>query len=172
MSGQGWAAKKDVRGLPISGPAFGSPPPGVGDSGGLSAPRVQSSISAPMGPRGPRMGSYTPPPPTGHDRSSIEMPGRGSVEMPGRTSSEMPGRASSEMPGRAGLSRMNTGQSQARASLDGSRTGKQSLPPTITPRATPKEEDVRSMADVLPQAETAVIRAYLVKHGDQMQAIG
>lgn len=38
--------------------------------------------------------------------------------------------------------------------------------------AAPKEEDVRGMADVLPQVEKGILRAYLGRYGDQMQAIG
>ncbi len=148
----GPAAKKDVRGLAISGPRSTSPS-SVIEVGGLAAPRVPPSLSTPMGPRGPRMGSYTPPPSTNLDRSSTEIPGRASLD--------------------TGLSRINTNFSNPRASLDGSRTGKSSLPARNSPMAnTPKEEDVRGMADVLPQVEKGVLRAYLVKYGDQMRAIG
>jgi len=148
----GPAAKKDVRGLAISEPRSTSPHGSI-DSNGLAAPRVQPSISAPMGPRGPRMGSYTPPPSTNLDRSSTEM---------------VSGRASLD----TGLSRMKTSTPQDRASLDGARMGKSSMPATSSPLTTPNEEDVRGMADILPQVERGVLRAYLGRYGEQMQAIG
>ncbi|ORY25842.1 hypothetical protein BCR39DRAFT_566194 [Naematelia encephala] len=159
----GSAAKKDVRGLPISSPSLGTTSPqrtggGGGGEGGLAAPRVQSSVSVPMGPRGPRMGSFTPPPNnnTYTDRSSFEQPGRASLD--------------------TGLSRMTitntaTATQQARGSLDNFASpllpGQKS-----SPLAAGREDDLKSMADVLPHVERGVLRAYLGRYGDQMAAIG
>jgi hypothetical protein len=39
-------------------------------------------------------------------------------------------------------------------------------------RPGPSEGDVRSMGDILPHVNKGVIKAYLTKYGDQMQAIG
>ena len=149
----GPAPRKDVRGLSISDPRSSSPQ-SVADTatGGLSAPRVQPSVSAPMGPRGPKMGSYTPPTSNNLGRSSLETPGPANLD--------------------AGLSRINTTQSTARASIDSARSGKASLTARSPTSVKPKEEDVRSMADILPQVERGVLRAYLAKYGDQMRAIG
>jgi hypothetical protein len=107
------ATKKDIRGLQISGPSIGpggarSPSPQkvvdlgsyIGSTNSLSAPKIQQSISTPLGPRVPRMGTYTPPP--GNDRSA-------SVDLGGAER----GRGSLDM----GLSRLNNGPS-ARNSLD------------------------------------------------------
>ncbi|WVR03968.1 hypothetical protein IAU60_000967 [Kwoniella sp. DSM 27419] len=186
------AAKKDVRGLPISGPRSASPQRvdggPAGSFPGMQAPRVQGSISAPMGPRGPRMGSFTPPPQI--SGSPIERAG-GEFVVPGRASLDM------------GMGRM-TPPRDARASLDSSRTPKaqmytntssssvssmgtpmprrgSSLAATMTPTVSssggspgmgPREEEVRQMADILPHVEKATLRAYLARYGDQMQAIG
>ncbi len=67
---------------------------------------------------------------------------------------------------------MKTSTPQDRASLDGARMGKSSMPATSSPLTTPNEEDVRGMADILPQVERGVLRAYLGRYGEQMQAIG
>jgi hypothetical protein len=37
---------------------------------------------------------------------------------------------------------------------------------------TPRDEDVRAMGDILPHVEKGVIRTYLARYGEQMQAIG
>ncbi|KAK4684564.1 hypothetical protein P7C73_g5614, partial [Tremellales sp. Uapishka_1] len=149
-SGAGMAAKKDVRGLPISGPSPGSASsPQRSDSNGLVAPKVQSSISAPMGPRGPRMGSFTPPPSTVERMSTESVQGRASLDQ--------------------GLSRMHVG----RGSLDGSAAsrngsvggGKWSLSPV-------KDDELSQMGDILPHVERGVLRKYLQTYGDQMNAIG
>ncbi|WVW79964.1 hypothetical protein I302_101937 [Kwoniella bestiolae CBS 10118] len=159
--------KKDIRGLPISGPAIrsGSPqklpltPSSGSTSGHEAAPRVQNSISAPMGPRGPRSsnahGSFTPPP-------------SGSASGMSRTSTDMSnigGRSSLD----TGLSRLNlSNPGTGRSSLDGG------VPP---PRSSAvnlavKEEDLRLMGDILPHVERGVLRGYLGRYGDSMGAIG
>ncbi|KAK8861409.1 hypothetical protein IAR55_002228 [Kwoniella newhampshirensis] len=192
--GIGYSAtnKKDVRGLPISGPRSaspqyhnslsvdGGPSPGASGSGsGHSSPgyqqsqasRGQSSISsAPMGPRGPRPSgggaggrSYTPPPPPNINHGD-NATGRASLD--------------------TSLARMIPSSRTTRGSLDSART----VPPPMggnrsgisglgtekigmnTP--TPREEEVRHMADILPHVERSVLRAYLRRYGDAMQAIG
>lgn len=152
----GSTAKKDVRGLPISSPSYGS-------SDGVPTPRVQGSISAPLGPRTQR-GSYTPPPGTLPDRSSVDVPSRVNLDQ--------------------GLARMAPSlPSAARASIDSNRPmNKMSAPPVrSSPMASQvatfgspgvKEEDVRQMADVLPHVERSVLRIYLQKHQEPMRAIG
>ena len=35
-----------------------------------------------------------------------------------------------------------------------------------------KDEDLKSMSEVLPHADRGVLRVYLSRHGDQMRAIG
>ncbi|OCF32374.1 hypothetical protein I316_06044 [Kwoniella heveanensis BCC8398] len=191
----GSTAKKDVRGLPISGPRSASPQKdattpttassaGGGMSGGAShaLPRAHGSISAPMGPRGPRMGSFTPPP---QGSGSLD---RGSMEI-----TTTPGRASLDM----GLSRMTPPH---RGSLDAHRTprGNGSISGSVpmplrgvnhsdsnSNSATtlgrgaggaaliPWDDEVRSMADILPHVEKSTLRVYLGRYGgDQMQAIG
>jgi hypothetical protein len=187
--GNGGAAKKDVRGLPISGPTRSgtaslsdrSTSPGTVDRG-LVAPRVQNSISAPIGPRGPRLGSFTSPPGAVVSMGMVpggEIQGRGSLDQ--------------------GLSRMGP-PAPSRGSLDSSRTGKWSMPPAResplrgqsvdngigyggvmpsapqsqaqAPRGAAREDEVKQMADILPHADKAVLRRYLGKYGDQMVAIG
>ncbi|WVQ79059.1 hypothetical protein IAT38_001152 [Cryptococcus sp. DSM 104549] len=168
MTSGGSANKKDLRGLPISAPRSTSPQkpdagalsPGLGSTpsmgGGLHAPRVQASISAPIGPRGPRGGSFTPPPPHANpmvDRTAIEPQGRASLD--------------------TGLARM-TPPRNGRGSLDGTRTPVAGgVPGPRVGAGTPKEEDVRHMADILPHVERGVLRGYLVRQGgDQMRALG
>jgi hypothetical protein len=150
---------------------MGPPPRDVSPNHADSRP----SISAPMGPRGPRMGSFTPPP-AGAERSSIDVPARASLD--------------------TGLSRISS-LSRPRGSLDGM-DRKGSLPPrqasamgSMGPMRTagaigaygmfgshagvgaePSLEDVNAMGNILPHVSKSVVRAYLVKYGDQMQAIG
>ncbi|WVF67077.1 hypothetical protein IAT40_001822 [Kwoniella sp. CBS 6097] len=190
MSGGGSTAKKDVRGLPISEPRSASPQKdattpttassaGGGGGSGHALPRAHGSISAPMGPRGPRMGSFTPPPQGSGslDRSSMEI------------TTNTPGRASLD----TGLSRMTPPH---RGSLDAHRTPKGngsisgSVPMPMRGMGhsdsnsnsastlgrgptTPWDDEFKSMADILPHVEKSTVRAYLGRYGgDQMQAIG
>jgi len=151
------AGKKDVRGLPISSPAYttSSSPSRV-----LDAPIARPSISAPMGPRGPRVGSFTPPPQTNPTLAYVDVPARASLD--------------------TGLSRMSS--VPARASFDGGlmQMGRKgSLPPKQSPMGhrgsisgSPNPEELRAMGDILPHVSKGVLRAYLTRYGDQMQAIG
>jgi hypothetical protein len=114
-----------------------------------------------------RMGSFTPPPNV-YERASIDVPPRGSFD----TSISIGSRMTPPLP--------------ARGSFDSTRTKGSLPPPRGSPMGysipkigspspgsvTPREEDVRAMADVLPHVEKGVIRAYLARHGEQMQAIG
>ena len=166
-------AKKDVRGLPISSPSsFGraeSPQSlGAGHSG---RPPHQLSISSPMGPRDQRTGSFTPPPPVSNDHRPSGESGRASFDTT--------------------VSRM--GGPQPKGSFDGGGisgmvTPKNSLPPAPTRKlssastlrdspkgsssSSPKDGDVQMMSDILPHVNKKVLRVYLSKYGDQMQAIG
>ncbi|KAK6907166.1 hypothetical protein I203_101156 [Kwoniella mangroviensis CBS 8507] len=158
--------KKDIRGLPISGPRSNSPqklPLTPSSDSGLTAPRVQNSISAPMGPRGPR-GTCTPPP-----------SGSGSGSSSGLMDAPAAGRSSLD----TGLARMNYGQSQSgRNSLDGAAAiaGAGYIPPPRSSLAggsiAVKEEDLRQMSDILPHVERNVLRGYLARYGESMTAIG
>lgn len=165
------ATKKDVRGLAISNPTQttggssspqrlvadttgGSDSTGggfggggmLGGAGNLSALRVQSSISAPIGPRLPRI-SYTPPPTS--DRLPMDPPGRASLD--------------------ASLSRMNRDPSLSDTAQMGR---KGSVPPSSITNLAISEEGVRQMIDVLPHVEKGVLRGYLAKYGEPMRAIG
>lgn len=151
-STSGSIGKKDVRGLQISNPE-----------------RTSFSGPTPLGPRGPRMGSFTPDPIT----SELPPTGSGSA----RTSLDIPYRSSLDNPTHL----LNTPLS-ARASLDSGTTqrtgGNRSMPPLSSGLGpgregggAVKEEDVRGMQDVLPHVEKGVLRAYLAKYGDQMNAI-
>jgi hypothetical protein len=146
-----------VRGLPISAPSYtaASSPGRVTDPG-----TTRPSISAPMGPRGPRVGSFTPPPQTNPTLAYVDVPARASLD--------------------TGMSRMNS--SPARASFDGGTMlvgRKGSLPPKQSPishrgsmSGSPNPDELRAMGDILPHVSKGVLRAYLARYGDQMQAIG
>ncbi|WRT65527.1 uncharacterized protein IL334_002472 [Kwoniella shivajii] len=168
--------KKDVRGLPISGPSPNAIPldTGIasasgGSGGALQAPRVQNSISAPMGPRNPRMGSFTPPPPSSlssMDRSSNELvqAGRASLDTGLRNRSTP-----------ASLSLNNSrGSLDIQFSTNNTGSGNVPLPSSkgFSNSPIPKEGDVKQMIDILPHVERSVIRTYLGKYGDSMNAIG
>ena len=162
----GGAAKKDVRGLPISAPSSGPGGPKQSDSPQRDAfsggTRMQQSMTTPMGPRGPR-GSYTPPPGMTMDRSIMEantiQGPRGSLD--------------------TGLSRMSP---TMRGSVDMGRNAKTSMPARSSPMALSamtvggptdpaREAELRAMADVLPHVERQVLRGYLMRYGEQMGAI-
>ncbi|WVQ94547.1 hypothetical protein IAU59_001626 [Kwoniella sp. CBS 9459] len=208
LGGSGSTAKKDVRGLPISGPRSASPQKdattptsaassvgagvggGVVGSSGHALPRAHGSISTPMGPRGPRMGSFTPPPQSsmGSERASMELttaPGRASLDTglsrmtpPYRASLDahrtprgngsISGSGSVPMPMRAmghsdSHSTNSNSNSASASALGGGKGGAAML----------WEDEVRSMADILPHVEKSTLRAYLSRYGgDQMQAIG
>ncbi|WWC87727.1 uncharacterized protein L201_002619 [Kwoniella dendrophila CBS 6074] len=160
--------KKDVRGLPISGPRSSSPQK-------ASISGQPPTISGPLGPRGPRSstnanGSFTPPPmsTTNISRSSIDLASTG-----GRSSLD------------TGLSTMatppkNGPSSGLRGSLDGHTLSqsntipppKSSLSNNVTIGTPTKEEDIRQMSDILPHVEKSVLRKYLARYGETMAAIG
>lgn len=151
------AGKKDVRGLPISSRAYTT----ASSPGRMAeAPAARPSISAPMGPRGPRVGSFTPPPQAHPTLAHVDVPTRASLD--------------------TGLSRMSS--VPARASFDGGlmQMGRKgSLPPKQSPMGhrgsmsgSPDPEELRAMGDILPHVSKGVLRAYLARYGDQMQAIG
>ncbi|WVN85830.1 uncharacterized protein L203_100982 [Cryptococcus depauperatus CBS 7841] len=198
----GSVGKKDVRGLPISAPRQQTTAAGItglgistgslspqkehahelGASSPIHNPRVQASLSTPMGPRKPRGGSFTPPPSGSGSRTLA-----GSIEK-GQAHRQ---RASLD----TGLTRVNPSH-RTRASLDcggasgmdvetrvGFRTGtndetrdtsigsKGSVPPPLSTEET--EGNVRYMADVLPHVEKGILKAYLQRcGGDQMRALG
>lgn len=172
--------KKDIRGLAISSPTYPGASSGSSVRSGHSSTSPQRTmeegsrhISAPMGPRGPKVGSFTPPP--SFPERSAEMGGRASLD--------------------TGLSRLNHSVPGPRSSFDSASTRnyKGSLPPTLgyqggqgavpnlPPRpsglnpsadTSPSADEVRSMGDILPHVSLPVIKAYLSRYGDQMQAIG
>ncbi|WWD16684.1 hypothetical protein CI109_101114 [Kwoniella shandongensis] len=162
----GGGNKKDVRGLPISGPRSTSPhSPGLIQVSAPTTAVPRNNSTMPMGPRGPRPsgGSYTPPP-----QSLTSGSFQGAELISG-------GRASLD----TGLARMTQGAplrgGNTRDSMDSTRT----VPApnmssgvglrTSTPR---EEEELRHIGDILPHAERSVLRVYLRRYGDPMQAIG
>ncbi|KAK1920980.1 hypothetical protein DB88DRAFT_469279 [Papiliotrema laurentii] len=146
----GSISKKDVRGLPISSPSRATK--------SSSPHRDRVSMAAPMGPRGPRLGgSYTPPPPV-HPSMADATP-RASLDTGLSRISGVPGPRRS-MDGATALTMGRKGSLPLRQSSVSSGTG------------TPSDEEVRAMGDVLPHVPKGVIRAYLARYGDQMQAIG
>lgn len=163
--------KKDVRGLPISSPSYSTSPQRSSDGAGPGETVISRSSAAsgstPMGPRPPRMGSFTPPP-TGPNHSLVDIPARSSLDTGLSRISNVPYPASSR------------GSLDGLRPISGSITRKGSLPP---PRQSsliegsptgsgPSDAEVRSMSDILPHVNRTVVKAYLAKYGDQMQAIG
>lgn len=143
------AAKRDVKGLAISGPSY---------SNG-EAPTTRASIggSAPMGPRNPR-GSYTPPVGT---RASTEMPSRVSLDQ-----------------GLARMSSVRSSFDTARP-VQGKMSAPPRSSPMATNSPTVggggiavSDEAMRQMGDVLPHVERGTLRIYLQKYMDPMRAIG
>jgi hypothetical protein len=140
------SGKKDVRGLQISNPE-----------------RTSLSGPSPMGPRGPRMGSFNSDS-TASDaaasRHSLDTsaPYRASLNTSmGRLappSSASIGRASFDSSTPTAHARTNVGSRLQQAASGAGR-----------------EDEVRAMQEVLPHVERGVLRAYLAKHGDQMTAI-
>ncbi|WWC60124.1 uncharacterized protein I303_102688 [Kwoniella dejecticola CBS 10117] len=171
-------SKKDVRGLPISSPRSASP-----QKSGAGTP-TSTTASGVLGPRGPRSavggGTYTPPP-TGSGSA-----GRSSLDL------GVSGRSSLD----TGLSKISISgppRNSSRGSLDGltsamNASASSSVPPprsslSIPPISasasaappqprTPREDDIKTMSDILPHVEKSVLRSYLARYGDTMNAIG
>ncbi|ORX36316.1 hypothetical protein BD324DRAFT_487831 [Kockovaella imperatae] len=142
-------SKKDVRGLPISSPSsyHTTTPPKSDDS---------RSVTGISGPRGPRS-SFTPPPPM-KDPDSV--PGRSSLD------------TGIIRPGGAGGSRGSLDGHVGQLKSGGPRNPTVQSSSLWKGGSPVKEDDLRSMSEVLPHADRNVLRAYLSRHGDQMKAIG
>lgn len=139
------------RSLAISSPA----PARLSSDGG----RLQATQAAPSGPRGPRAAGT---PPLGPLASGVM--------------SNEPRRSLDSGHSRFFASGANTG----RGSFESARPAKTSAPP-LRGSALPvgvgggvavNEAELRTMVDVLPQAEKGILRAYLGRAGDAMSAIG
>jgi hypothetical protein len=142
------AAKRDVKGLAISGPSYSN----------SEAPTTRASISgsAPMGPRNPR-GSYTPP--VGNSRASTDMPSRVSLDQ-----------------GLARMSSVRSSFDSARQgkmSAPPRSSPMATTNPTVGGGGIPvSDEAMRQMGDVLPHVERGTLRIYLQRYLDPMRAIG
>jgi len=142
------AAKRDVKGLAISGPSQ--------SSGEVPTTRASITGSAPMGPRNPR-GSYTPP--VNNGRASTEMPSRVSLDQGLARMSSVRSSFDSARQGKMSAPPRSSPMATNNPTVGGGGIAV-------------SDEAMRQMGDVLPHVERGILRIYLQKYLDPMRAIG